>query len=60
MNYVDTGASLVTGAVYCAYQTVTFAAGGAPSPVSAIFQASFPAPVITPPANAPKTVITLK
>ncbi len=59
-NYVDTGASLVTGAVYCAYQTVTFVAGGAPSPVSAIFQQAFQAPVITPPANAPKTTILLK
>ena len=59
-NYVDSGASLVTGGVYCAYQTVTFTAGGAPSPVSAIFQAPFPAPVITPPANAPKAAITLK
>ena len=59
-NYVDSGASLVTGAVYCGYQTVTFTVGGAPSPVSAIFQAPFPAPVITPPANAPKAAITLK
>ena len=55
-NYVDSGASLVSGATYCGYATYT-TAGGAPSLASAIFQSKIPTPVVLP---APGIAVTLK
>lgn len=55
-NYVDSGASLVSGATYCGYATVTN--GGGLSGASAIFQGTIPTP-ITPPVT-PTIGVTLQ
>lgn len=58
-SYVDTRTSLVSGAIYCSYETATFNAGGGPSGASAIFQGTIPTPQIAVP-NAPTGTVTLK
>ncbi len=53
-DYTDSGPSLVNGATYCAYSTVT--SGGVVSAPSAIFQDTFKTPlVLDPPTNVIRT-----
>ena len=53
-NYVDTGASLISGATYCGYETATN--GGGVSSASAIFQGIIP----TTPPQTPVGTVTLQ
>ena len=53
--YTDSGASLVSGAIYCGYSTV--ANGGGPSQASAVFQGQIPTPPVVPSAPVNKVIL---